>query len=181
MPEIMITLFSPDFNTLDQDSYDSLIASLQFHQLRCPKCGHSGCMTIHGYYTRHVKTPDSVNSLYICRVICSGCRSTHALLPSSLVPYSQIPLCDQLQIIADHESGSKHPHRDHLFSNPFIDESSIKSVISRYVRVWYQRLVSIAASVKMSAGLLIQKCFERYSRQFMQVRRTTNSLFLFPT
>ena len=51
----MITLTVKDCNSFSQDYYDSMIASLQFHQLTC-SCGHSGCLTIHAYYKRKVRT-----------------------------------------------------------------------------------------------------------------------------
>lgn len=95
---LMITI-SVDFcNPISQKIYDDVINSLQFHRLSCP-CGHSGCLSIHGYYDRTVKSGESDLRLHVCRVICSVCRHTHALLLSSIVPYSQISLPDQVDII----------------------------------------------------------------------------------
>ena len=51
----MITV-SVDFcNPISQKIYDNVINSLQFHRLSCP-CGHSGCLTVHGYYDRTLKS-----------------------------------------------------------------------------------------------------------------------------
>ena len=33
---------------LAQKDYDSMLGSLQFHQLKCT-CGHSACLSVHGY------------------------------------------------------------------------------------------------------------------------------------
>ena len=70
----MITITVPFDNPLNQKTYENLINTLQFHQLQCT-CGHSGCLTIHGYYTRSLKEDDSEITLSICRVKCSH-RST---------------------------------------------------------------------------------------------------------
>ena len=51
----MITLFSSSFNPVSQKNYNNILATLQFHQLSC-SCGHSGCMTRHGYYFRSFKS-----------------------------------------------------------------------------------------------------------------------------
>ena len=95
----MITLNVKESNTFTQDSYNSFLFHLQFHRLSCPCCGHAGCLSVHGYYHRSLKTPDGKIRLRICRVICSCCGHTHALLPSSIVPYSQTSLKDQCSII----------------------------------------------------------------------------------
>ena len=79
----MITITVPFDNLLNQKTYETIINTLQFHQLQCT-CGHSGCLTIHGYYTRSLKKDDSEIPLSICRVRCSHCGRTHALLISSL-------------------------------------------------------------------------------------------------
>jgi hypothetical protein len=100
----MITLLVEENNPLSQSFYDYCINSLQFHQLTC-SCGRSGCLNIHGYYQRKVKTHDGSFILTVCRVICSECGRTHAILPSSIVPYSQIPLACCCQIISDFNNG----------------------------------------------------------------------------
>ena len=103
----MITITVPFDNTLNQKTYENIINTLQFHQLQCT-CGHSGCLTIHGYYTRSLKKDDSGISLSICRVRCSHCGRTHAILPSLLVPYSQVSLQDQISIISAYEASEDY-------------------------------------------------------------------------
>ena len=95
----MITLFVSDFKYISQDIYDRETVPLQLHRLTCPSCGHSACLTVHGYYTRSVHTPNGPVSLRILRVKCS-CGRTHAILLSSLVPYSRVLLADQVKIAA---------------------------------------------------------------------------------
>ena len=98
----MITIFVEENNPLTPNFYNNLINSLQFHRLTCT-CGHSACLSIHGYYTRSLKTPEGKSSFRICRVICSCCHHTHALLPSSMVPYSQVSTEEHVDIISSHE------------------------------------------------------------------------------
>ena len=109
------------------------------HQLQCT-CGHSGCLTIHGYYTRSLKKDDSGISLSICRVRCSHCGRTHALLPSLLVPYSQVSLQDQSSIISAYEASGAY--EEIMAGTPSIDENLIASIIKRYVKHWMQKIRS---------------------------------------
>lgn len=167
-----------DFNTPDQDFYDELVNTLPFHQLQCPCCHHSGCLTVHGYYTRHVKASESLNELRICRVICGFCEKTHALLPVSLVPYSQISLSDQHQIITNYDEKIKQD--TFLEEHPLIDENNIKAVIRSYVRHWLQRLTTDKVEL-CPLPELIRTCFMNHLRHFMQIKCTPNILFQIPT
>lgn len=170
----MITIFSDKCNPVSQVLYNNVLCDLQFHQLTCT-CGHSACLTIHGYYKRHIKHGDSLMPLRICRVCCSMCRKTHALLPSSIVPYSRVALSEQIKIISCHES-----HEDFssvMNEHPSIDESNIRYIIHQYLCHWLQRLLSAALSFSPQ-GRLIHGCFSSYNRQFMQIKRTPNILFL---
>lgn len=174
---LMITLSVDICNPVSQDFYDKTICNLQFHQLICT-CGHSGCLTIHGYYDRTVKAGDCDLRLRVCRVICSECGHTHALLLSSIVPYSQVSLPDQVDII-------QHAWSDADFSavmdaTPSIDESCVRSVIRRFRRHWEQRLLSESISLSLSTDF-IRMCFSAFCRQFMRIKSTSNILFLTPT
>ena len=99
----MITIFVRENNPLTPNFYNNLIAQLQFHRLTCT-CGHSGCLSVHGYYIRSLKVPAGKLFFRICRVICSCCHHTHALLPSFMVPYSQISMNEQAEVISAHEA-----------------------------------------------------------------------------
>lgn len=63
--------------------------------IRCPSCGSLGAMRYHASYRRHVVDlgPDGLpreSSVWVDRVVCLRCRSTHALLPTSLVARSPL-------------------------------------------------------------------------------------------
>ena len=172
----MITIFLEDCNSISQSDYDSIISRIQFHQLSCT-CGHSACLSIHGYYQRSVKLPNGTIRLRICRVKCSECNKTHALLLSSLVPYSQIRLCDQQEICLALENNTSP--LSVCESNIEVDENNVKSVIRNYKRRWREMLRSLRISL-VPVTNLIRACFSNYSVQFMQIHRGGN-LFFSPT
>ena len=68
----MITLFVEENNTLTPHFYNKIINNLQFHRLTC-SCGHSGCLSVHGYYNRFIKAPSGRLCFRICRVKCQCC------------------------------------------------------------------------------------------------------------
>ena len=175
--DTMITIQVENYNIFSQDSYDSVIASLQLHQLTC-SCGHSSCLTIHGYYERSVMAMSEKITLRIVRVKCSLCSKTHAILLSSIVPYSQVSMQDHQQIVLSAESGE--PRRSLSYSIPYVGEYNIKSILKKYKYHWRERLRS--ESIKLEPlRTLIQKCFAFYSSQFMQIRGCFNKLFIIPT
>ena len=169
----MITLFVEKNNPLTPYFYNMVINNLQFHRLTCP-CGRSGCLCVHGYYNRSVKTPDGKLVFRICRVICRCCGHTHAILLSSMVPYSQVAFSDHLSIINNYECGKSQDAV--MNSNPLIDEGCYRYIISRYKKHWCQKLRSEHISL-IPALKLINSCFAFFSRQFMQIKNTPNVLF----
>lgn len=174
----MITLFTEFCNPISQDFYDKVIEGTQFHQLTC-SCGHSGCLTIHGYYDRCIKFEDSSIQLHICRVKCRHCGTTHALLLSSFVPYSQISLPDQISIISCFEDSADYS--DIMDETPSIDENNIYYLIRQYQLYWKQKLLSENISLTSSPRIIIKRCFAAFCRLFMQIKPTPNILFLTPT
>ncbi len=173
----MITIFLRDCNSISQSFYDSVINRIQLHQLCCT-CGHSACMSIHGYYFRSIKLPEGTIRLRICRVKCSECNKTHALLLSSFIPYSQIRLCDQHQICVDFESHL--PASSVCEANPEIDENNVKSILRNYRHRWREMLRSQKIGLSPVSDL-VTSCFLNYSAQFMQNHRGAVRLFLYTT
>ncbi|GAU75415.1 DUF6431 domain-containing protein [Fusibacter sp. 3D3] len=173
----MITILTDNCNPISQILYDNVLNNLQNHQLGCI-CGHSGCMSIHGYYNRDIKYEDASVTLRIRRVICSFCKTTHAILLASIVPYSQISLHDQVRIINCHKRSDDFTPI--MEDTPSIDESNIRYVIKQYLCHWLNRL--LAASLPLCpSNNLVKRSFSNFNRQFMQIKRTPNLLFLKPT
>ncbi len=173
----MITILVRDCKHISQSFYDSVINRIQFHQITCT-CGHRACLTIHGYYQRSIKLPRGTIRLRICRVRCSACGKTHALLLSSIVPYSQIRTFDQQQICITYEQQLSPVSV--CDSNPQIDENNIKAVLRNYRHRWREMLFSLRISLS-STLMLVHSCFANYSLQFMQIHRGPNRLFLHTT
>ena len=173
----MITILVKDCNHISQTIYDSVLKDLQLHQLKC-SCGHSACLTIHGYYRRHIRDEYSSSILRILRVKCSECGVTHAILPSSIVPYSCFSLSVQVNIANQFDANTDTVSV--CESNPDIDENNVKSIIRNYRQRWREKLMSESVSLT-SAVILVRKCFAFFSMQFMQIRGTVNRLFDTPT
>jgi hypothetical protein len=167
----MITLLVEENNTITQRFYNDCILSLQLHQLKC-SCNHSGCLHPHGRYERKVKTRKGSFMLKVFRVKCSECGRTHAILLSSIVPYSQITLICCFRIITSLRKDADSVCTDY----PDVDENNVKSVIRRYKKHWEQRLMSERISLTPVKALVLA-CFSHYSAQFMQVHRTFNRIF----
>lgn len=173
----MITVKSQNLKSISQNIYNNLINSLDFNLISCT-CGHSGCLTRHGSYKRRIQLPDAVITLSITRVRCSACGCTHAVLLSSMVPYSQIPLHMHVSAIQAYESKSSLD--DVLCDQSSVDENNLRSIIRSFRRYWKQRLLVFSLQLS-DAHHLISECFSHFSRQFMQIKSTSNKLFIPPT
>ena len=170
----MITLFVEENNPLNQLFYNNVLNNLQFHQLKCP-CGHHGCLSVHGYYYRYVKTCSGRVRFRICRVRCCCCGHTHAILLSSMVPCSQVSFADHAAIIDNYESDRSQDTV--MDSNPLIDAGCCRYIIRNYLNHWKERLASEKIGV-LPTGRLITSCFSFFSRQFMQIKNIPNILFI---
>lgn len=174
----MITVNSNKINTLNQISYNKLINSIYINQIIC-SCGHSGYLIKHAYYTRSVKISGGIKlSLSILRVKCSICGKTHAVLPSFVVPYSQVLLQDHISIIIN--DSDQLTQASVMNNNPLIDESSIAYIVRSFRKHWQQRLNTFKINISTSVKHLVQLCLKYFSRQFMQIKCTVN-IFYTPT
>ena len=162
-----------DCNGISQDLYKKLIDCLQLHMVECT-CGKRGCLIFFGHYQRTVKYLSNTVCLYIQRVFCKECGKTNALIPSLLVPYSQIPLRDQQEILHAMDSGSSP--EPVMERNSLIDENHVKYIASQFKKHWKQRLLSLGLSLLDD---LTSPCLYAFLRQFMQIHRTRNKLCSF--
>ena len=167
----MITIFIKKSNPFSQTSYDHMIEHLPFHKLSCT-CEQKGHLIKHGYYVRFIKLSGNLVKLRILRLFCKSCNKTHGILPSWIVPYSRISLKDHLKIIKSYLN--KQSLEPIMIKNLLIDESNVKYILKKFNRLWKERLLSFRISLDDQLTLL---CFKYFSRQFMQIKCTTNSLF----
>ena len=178
----MITVITEECNEISQEFYDNTMDSIQTCQFKC-SCGHCGCLVGHGSYIRSVKTALGKIPLVIRRVQCRLCHATHALLPSAIVPYSQISLSDHAAIASSHEKTAPAVEIDGMKvmdANPELSPSQFFYILSLYIRLWRQRLLS--ENLPLSpAHALTMPCIRLFGRQFMQIKNTRNILFVPPT
>lgn len=173
----MITIETENYNYISQDFYDNTINSIDLNQISCT-CGLSGSLIFYGSYKRKIQLRDEVIVLTVVRVRCSACGHTHALLLSSMVPYSQIPAAVQVDTIVALENSVSIEHI--LDEQCCVDESNLRSIIRSYRLHWRERLRSECISLT-PFPLLIRQCFSCFSRSFMQIKNTRNKLFSVPT
>lgn len=169
---------------ISQNYYNRIISSISLNQLQCPCCKHKGCFIWYGTYNRSVKEGDAKEALTISRILCKECSGcghshTHALLLVSIVPYCQVPLHLQANVISACEAcdGSIS---EILINNPSIDMNYVYRLCAAYRSYWLERLrcegIPLYPLDDLPAG-----CFRHYNRQFMQIKNTPNILFLPPT
>lgn len=97
----MITLIYENDNPVTQDTYDNIMSQIDLLTLECPSCHHTGNLIKHAKYNRTFRVSDSIITIKIVRVLCKECGHTHAILLCDFVPYSQILIDDQLDIMND--------------------------------------------------------------------------------
>lgn len=173
----MIQVWIDDFKDFSQKIYDGIISRLSLHELAC-SCAEQGErpeFIWYGTYIRHVKFNGQMLELRVKRVKCTHCGKTHAILPSILVPFSQITLNDQQNIIYTSLKGST---RSVLVDNPLIDESNVKYVLKNFHIHWKEKLAFLGLSV---LDKLTRPCFHHFSLQFMQIRQIPNTLVTLTT
>lgn len=164
----MITVNCEKFNPKIDKSYESwyskIVNRLNIPMIEC-SCHQRGTLKIHAYYSRSIKTPFGKVKIRILRVICSFCHRTHAILPMFIVPYSQIQMEDQINIILNDLSSD-------IFQYDEIDFNTIYRIKSNYIKYFKFRLIS-ENIVLNDYGLseLSKTCIHLFKRQFMQIHR----------
>ena len=174
----MITVLVLYFNTFSQKLYDQMCLSLNLYQVNC-SCGCTGKLIRYGHYSRSLKIYPENLILSIQRLLCLECGRTHAVLPSLIVPYSQIPLRDHVDIICTFENGTAPGFI--MERNPFIDSTRVKYIICQYINHWRQRYHSSSLFPLDLTSLheyIVISWFRYFSRQFMQIHSTPNVLFV---
>lgn len=170
----MITIMVDEERNVTPQIYKEILSRIKYNRLICT-CGSVGTLKIHAYYYRSIKLGAGKSLFHICRVICESCGHSHAILPSTIIPYSQISLSDQTYIINNYETGRSH--NSIMNTNPLIDEGNCRYIIHRYLRYWRHRISKKRITCSSVRGLT-QYCFSHYAKQFMQNKRTANILYL---
>lgn len=164
----MLTGFFSNCKYLTPKIYNHIVSHLELHRVRC-SCGHAGCLIRHGYYSRKLKLRYGTYSFRILRVKCRECGHTHAILPDSVVPYSQIPVDIQHKLLL-YPLGSNELN-EIMDNNSDITESDVLHIRARFRRYWKARLDAAFAELNSSLQSILDRCYSSYSRQFMQIKR----------
>ena len=82
-----------------------------------------------------------------------------------MVPYSQIPLEDQISVIDAFESGGDIMSVTE--ENYLIEPQEVYNIVHKYIKFWKQRLLSEAIKLTES---ITRDCYAAFSMQFMQIR-----------
>lgn len=173
----MISQMHSKFKYLTQKIYNKYIYSILFSACKC-SCGATGRFIMHGYYNRSLKTPFGKIKLRILRVKCKSCGTTHAVLHPCIIPYSQIPLSDAINIIDAYETKSSYVGI--LNNNPEITESDVRHIIKRYCKYWRQKILSIATCMItwfLSSHTLLKSVSEAFNQAFLQIKRCSYLVF----
>ena len=141
-------------------------------------CGCLGSLIRYGSYHRHVKTDGAKVLLRVQRVLCSICGRSHALLPSALVPYSQIPLADQAAVAEAYEAGESVAAI--LLTNPELDETTPSKLLRIYLTFFRERLRAEHIRFR-PLTVLTRNCLSLFGKQFMQIKNTPNIFYSPPT
>lgn len=141
-------------------------------------CGRSGSLIRYGSYCRYVKADGTKFPLVVRRVLCQSCGRSHALIPSALVPYSQIPLEDHVSVAEACETGTDPSVI--LENNPEMDERTPFKLIRRYLAFWRERLNAERIPLRPLTGLTV-RCLSLFGKQFMQIKSTPNIFYSPPT
>lgn len=159
----MLTYATDDFKSFSQKFYDNCISKINLFDTHCT-CGHKGSLIKHGYYSRKVKTNDGISIIKILRVKCSICGKTHSILLSSIVPYSQVSLHDQVAIV----NGNS---QEVMNSIPDIDESTCSRIRKHFHSFFFEFLKS--EKLKLSSlSVVILSCLSKLKIQFMQMKKS---------
>ena len=71
----------------------------------CPRCGAKGCCNPHASYHRtlidFIAGKPVYSRIIVCRVICTSCGHTHAVLPDVMIPYATYSLFFILRVLAE--------------------------------------------------------------------------------
>jgi ribosomal protein S27AE len=98
-------------NQLKNKKYFEIIGSSNLSKYDCPKCGAKASMTRHAYYERNVISIINAVMIYtilkILRVKCTSCGSTHAILPSDIIPYKQFDYLSFMTILENYFSDAQ--------------------------------------------------------------------------
>jgi hypothetical protein len=151
----------------------------------CPACGSLGCCKLHDEYKRYMITIHKGKrveyEIYIPRVFCDSCESTHALISDVLIPYGSYTLRFVLHVLRAYFNRNCTVEilceRFGIAVSTFYDW---KNLFKEHANLWLSALNKIyLVSIKEiddfeNIDKLPFSFFKRYGFSFLQRRKTTN-------
>lgn len=170
----MITFFSNDFN-ISQKHYSNSLNLIDFDSIEC-SCHNTHCLSIHAYYLRFVKSPIGRIPIRILRVKCSVCGITHAVIPASIIPYTQHSFHDTLRVFIhfQHHPFFRSSFLDSVPSIAFSDVYHLKGIFSN----WISFLSRYNINLSNPPNDIISLCFFHLNRNLSQMRFNNTDLFI---
>ena len=92
--------------TSSKSLFLDFMASFQPETETCPCCGSTGNCKVHSSYQRSmidiIHGKPVYQELCITRIICGSCGHTHAILPDTIIPYSQYGIFFILRVLGEY-------------------------------------------------------------------------------
>lgn len=164
--KLMIIIKVPYDKTITQEEYDKHVGSIDKEVIKCDSCGNVG-LSKHGTYERHLKTDTDKITLKIVRFICPECGKTHAVLLSTIIPWSQKSLKDTIEII---KRTTEKEFNQFLNERISLQIEDIRNIRKRFKKYWKERILSYQLNLDETIS---EKCFALFKRQFMQNKCTS--------
>jgi len=164
----------------DRQWFEQEAASLSHTDGDCPVCHAHACMSPFASYTRYLVEwcgeEPRVHEMTVQRYLCSSCGHTHALLPSTLVPYSSYSLRFILTVLRAHFLGLKSVQK--ICGNARISVSTFyrwKALFLEHKALWLGVLEELAISqasfLESMDGSLLRDFYQTFRFSFLQKLR----------
>lgn len=151
---------------ISQREYNTYVSAISYETVPC-QCGMQGGLYQHGSYRRQVKYGMGKYSILIHRLRCKYCQKTHAVLPAQLVPYSQLPVHEQISVIAALKKGKMVSD---ICDTLNVEEHDVYYLRKKYLEYWEKRIREKRIDMTQSTVDLVQECVGQMEKQFMQVK-----------
>ena len=119
---------------LNENDYQAFVASIDLLSLHCPVCGVVGLFILYGHYKRFVIIDDISSGeckiqIPVQRIQCTQCRSTHSLLPTNFVLYTQFTYLFIYYIVTLDEN-------DDLITSFDVALQTVRKIKARVIAFW---------------------------------------------
>lgn len=115
-------------------------------EILCPECGSN--TALHDCYKRHIHIGEIVEWIVIQRVICLGCKKTHAVIPDFIKPYKHYSAGDIEFVLRDVEDGIPAEH---------VETAASTSTVKRWIGELREKGRQAAGALKSLLNRLFNK------------------------